>query len=194
MPTTNSPKTDIVPVRVTPVMRRQIDELAQAGHGSQSDVIRTAVDRMHQQEKRAMISRSKIPHDAKYGWYDATNGSWTGAYFSSREAAQRAINVDFLNGDVSADGEDADGWYVVAVNGDESDIITPAVVTNETLQAMIATALDCWDFDCDGCAAVGVELHRMQGAEVEPVELNQNIASSEDFDGLQEWMERIANA
>lgn len=50
MPTTNSPKSDIVPVRVTPVMRRQIDELVAAGHGSQSDVIRTAVDRMHQQE------------------------------------------------------------------------------------------------------------------------------------------------
>lgn len=50
MPTTNSPKSDIVPVRFTAAQRRQIDELVAAGFGPQADVIRTAVDRMHQQE------------------------------------------------------------------------------------------------------------------------------------------------
>lgn len=59
MPTTNSPKQDVIPVRVTPVMRRQVDELTAAGFGTQTDVIRTAVDRMYQryqQETRNMNS------------------------------------------------------------------------------------------------------------------------------------------
>lgn len=57
MPTTNSPKADIVPVRVTPVMRRQIDELVAAGHGNANEVIRTAVDRMYQQERGTMNAK-----------------------------------------------------------------------------------------------------------------------------------------
>ncbi len=50
MPTTNSPKQDIVPVRVTPVMRRQIDELVQAGHGNANEVIRTAVQQIYKEK------------------------------------------------------------------------------------------------------------------------------------------------
>lgn len=52
MPTTDSPKTDIVQVRFTAAQRRQIDELVAAGFGPQADVIRTAVDRMHKEEIR----------------------------------------------------------------------------------------------------------------------------------------------
>ena len=48
MPTTNSPKSTPVPVRITPAMRRQLDDLIALGYGTQSDVIRLAVDRMHQ--------------------------------------------------------------------------------------------------------------------------------------------------
>ncbi len=54
MPTTNSPKGTAIPVRPTPQMRQQLDELIAAGWGNQTDVIRTAIDRMHQQEKRTM--------------------------------------------------------------------------------------------------------------------------------------------
>ena len=60
MPTTNSPKQDVIPVRVTPVMRRQVDELTAAGFGNQTEVIRTAVDRMHQREIRNMTAREQI--------------------------------------------------------------------------------------------------------------------------------------
>lgn len=52
MPTTNSPKPVIVPVRLTPAQAAQVAELTAAGFGNQSDVIRTAIDRMHQQERK----------------------------------------------------------------------------------------------------------------------------------------------
>ena len=59
MPTTNSPKGSAIPVRPTPQMRQQLDELIAAGWGNQTDVIRTAIDRMHQQEMRNMNRYSK---------------------------------------------------------------------------------------------------------------------------------------
>jgi len=51
MPATNNPKSDVVPIRMTPAMRRQLDELIDKGFGNQTDVIRLAVDRMYQQER-----------------------------------------------------------------------------------------------------------------------------------------------
>jgi len=57
MPTTNSPKGSAIPVRPTPQMRQQLDELSAAGFGNQTDVIRIAIDRMYQQEKRAMNAK-----------------------------------------------------------------------------------------------------------------------------------------
>ena len=56
MPTTNSPKGSAIPVRPTPQMRQQLDALSAAGFGNQTDVLRTAIDRMHQQETRHMNS------------------------------------------------------------------------------------------------------------------------------------------
>lgn len=56
MPTTTSPKSTVVPVRITPAMRRQLDELIALGFGTQSDIIRLAVDRMHQAETQAAKS------------------------------------------------------------------------------------------------------------------------------------------
>ena len=50
MPTTNSSKRQVVPVRITPALRRQLDDLVAAGFGNQNEVIRIAVDRMHRQE------------------------------------------------------------------------------------------------------------------------------------------------
>ena len=49
MPATNSPKPAVVPVRITPAMRRQLDDLIALGYGTQSEIIRLAVDRMHQE-------------------------------------------------------------------------------------------------------------------------------------------------
>lgn len=46
-------------VRLSPATRAQIEALAARGHGSQSDIIRTAVDRMYHQETRTM-ERSEI--------------------------------------------------------------------------------------------------------------------------------------
>ena len=48
MPTTQQTKPEVVPIRITPAMRRQLDDLIALGYGTQSDVIRLAVDRMHQ--------------------------------------------------------------------------------------------------------------------------------------------------
>jgi Arc/MetJ-type ribon-helix-helix transcriptional regulator len=56
MPATTSPKSITVPVRITPAMRRQLDELIALGFGTQADVIRLAVDRMHQAETQAAKS------------------------------------------------------------------------------------------------------------------------------------------
>ena len=50
MPITSSSKQQVVPVRITPALRRQLDELIDAGFGNQNEVIRVAVDRMHRQE------------------------------------------------------------------------------------------------------------------------------------------------
>ena len=50
MPATNSSKQQVVPVRITPALRRQLDELIAAGFGTQVEIIRIAVDRMHRQE------------------------------------------------------------------------------------------------------------------------------------------------
>ena len=53
MPATNSPKSANVPLRITPAMRSQLDDLIVLGFGTQADVIRIAIDRMHQQETQA---------------------------------------------------------------------------------------------------------------------------------------------
>lgn len=50
MPLTSSNKQQVVPVRITPALRRQLDELIAAGFGTQVEIIRLAVDRMHRQE------------------------------------------------------------------------------------------------------------------------------------------------
>ena len=50
MPPTNNAKQQVVPVRITPALRRQLDELIAAGFGTQVEIIRIAVDRMHRQE------------------------------------------------------------------------------------------------------------------------------------------------
>ena len=56
MPTTNSPKGSAIPVRPTPQMRQQLDELIAAGWGNASDVIRIAVHDMHKREIKHMNS------------------------------------------------------------------------------------------------------------------------------------------
>ena len=56
MPTTNSPKGTAIPVRPTPQMRQQLDELIAAGWGNASDIIRIAVHDMHKREIKHMNS------------------------------------------------------------------------------------------------------------------------------------------
>lgn len=56
MPTTNSPKGSAIPVRPTPQMRQQLDELIAAGWGNASDIIRIAVHDMHKREIKHMNS------------------------------------------------------------------------------------------------------------------------------------------
>ena len=58
MPTTTTTKGAAIPVRPTPQMRRQLDELIEAGFGNQTEIIRTAIDRMYVQEKRTMNSKA----------------------------------------------------------------------------------------------------------------------------------------
>ena len=59
MPTTNTTKSDPLPIRITPAMRKQLDFLTEAGFGNQTDVIRLAVDRMYQQEAPRKV---RAPH------------------------------------------------------------------------------------------------------------------------------------
>ena len=59
MPTTSSTKSEAVPVRITPAMRKQLDFLTEAGFGNQTDIIRLAVDRMYQQESPRKV---RAPH------------------------------------------------------------------------------------------------------------------------------------
>ena len=59
MPTTNTTKSDVLPIRITAAMRRQLDFLTAAGFGNQTDVIRLAVDRMYQQESPLKV---RAPH------------------------------------------------------------------------------------------------------------------------------------
>lgn len=47
-------KKHLVAVRLSEHQSAQLSELEQAGYGNQSDIIRTALDRMHQEEKRNM--------------------------------------------------------------------------------------------------------------------------------------------
>jgi Arc/MetJ-type ribon-helix-helix transcriptional regulator len=48
---------NLVAVRLTERQENQLDELVKAGFGNQSDVIRTAIDRMYQQEKGDKMSK-----------------------------------------------------------------------------------------------------------------------------------------
>ena len=58
MPTTTTTKGAAIPVRPTPQMRRQLDELSAEGYGNPTEIIRTAIDRMHQQEMRYMYTNT----------------------------------------------------------------------------------------------------------------------------------------
>ena len=60
MPTTNSPKGTAIPVRPTPQMRRQLDELVAAGFGNQTDVIRIAIQQMYAREIGTMSSKVSV--------------------------------------------------------------------------------------------------------------------------------------
>ena len=87
MPTTNSTKGTAIPVRPTPQMRRQLDELSEWGNGNPTEVIRTAVDRMYQQEqtkrRQAMSeatyrTRYETREDAEAdGWVKNPPADWT---------------------------------------------------------------------------------------------------------------------
>jgi len=56
MPTTTSDtKTDVISLRITPAMRKQLDFLTAAGFGNQTDIVRLAVDRMCQQESPVKV-------------------------------------------------------------------------------------------------------------------------------------------
>jgi hypothetical protein len=59
MPTTNTTKSDVLPIRITAAMRKQLDFLAAAGFGNQTDIVRLAVDRMYQQESPRKV---RAPH------------------------------------------------------------------------------------------------------------------------------------
>jgi hypothetical protein len=48
--TTGDPKSSVITMRLTAAMRKQLDFLADAGFGNQTDILRLAVDRMYQQE------------------------------------------------------------------------------------------------------------------------------------------------
>lgn len=59
MPPTIQRKEAVVPVRITPALRRQLDELITAGFGTQVEIIRLAVDRMHNIEIQQKNSDNK---------------------------------------------------------------------------------------------------------------------------------------
>lgn len=67
MPPTSSSKQQVVPVRITPALRRQLDVLIAAGFGNQNEVIRIAVDRMHRQEIGSKQADNKENDNAVHG-------------------------------------------------------------------------------------------------------------------------------
>ena len=87
MPTTNSPKGTAIPVRPTAAMRQQLDELVAAGFGNTTDVIRTAIDRMYQQEQaKRRQAMSEATQSTRYatredaeadGWVKNPPAGWT---------------------------------------------------------------------------------------------------------------------
>ncbi len=112
MPTTNSPKQDVIPVRVTPVMRRQVDELTAAGFGNQTEVIRTAVDRMHQREvARTMYAVEKTDADTLettgVGKFKNEADAIKAAQSEAAEVDQNVISIAVYNpqGDVIWDND-----------------------------------------------------------------------------------------
>lgn len=60
MPITNSPKGTAIPVRPTPQMRQQLDELIAAGFGNTADIIRIAVQQMYTREIGTMASKVSV--------------------------------------------------------------------------------------------------------------------------------------
>ena len=66
MPTTSSTKSEAVPVRITPAMRKQLEFLTEAGFGNQTDIIRLAVDRMYQQESPLKVRAPHRQHLARF--------------------------------------------------------------------------------------------------------------------------------
>jgi hypothetical protein len=67
MPTTTTTKGAAIPVRPTPQMRRQLDELIEAGFGNTTEVIRLAVHQMHKQEIK--MNACEVYHWMGAGWY-----------------------------------------------------------------------------------------------------------------------------
>ena len=120
MPTTNSPKGSAIPVRPTPQMRQQLDELSAAGFGNQTDVIRTAVDRMYQQEKRAMNAKPIVYVEPEMLGDMATNADARRMVQLLRERGYDAELGSALHGEEVPE----------AVRGECLDIISQETVTD----------------------------------------------------------------
>ena len=60
MPTTTTTKGAAIPVRPTPQMRRQLDELSAEGFGNTTEVIRTAISQMYTREIGTMTSKISV--------------------------------------------------------------------------------------------------------------------------------------
>ena len=60
MPTTTTTKGAAIPVRPTPQMRRQLDELSAEGYGNPTEIIRIAVSQMYAREIGTMASKVSV--------------------------------------------------------------------------------------------------------------------------------------
>lgn len=133
----------------------------------------------------------------EYAWYDFENGEWMGSAWSDERSAQIAVNLEYLDEKVDEEGYDEWGRAVVATAENDDTVIKPNIISQDQFQAMVASALKNWEFDPDAVgrryAAVKGVLEGMVGAEIEEIELAQNIAGPDDWDGLMEWCAGIAD-
>lgn len=133
----------------------------------------------------------------QYAWYDFENGEWMGRAYIDERSAQIAVNLEFVDGDVNEEGYDDWNRAIVATAEDDGTVIKPNIISQDDFQAMIASALENWEFDPETVgrryAAVKGVLEGMIGAEVSEIELAQNVAGPDDWDGLMEWCASIAD-
>jgi len=170
MPTTNSPKGSAIPVRPTPQMRQQIDELVAAGFGNQTEIIREAVSRMYKQEEKKMNANKKqfprIIYASPVDWGNVTE-------YASAVGMERTIEalIDAFDEPFEGGLGDCDTYELVSLCNDGTAAYRQQHMRDNTELVIFAHAdtaeyfgyVESFDtrYDDEELAALGVVTHIM---------------------------------